>query len=63
MEKNEFVFEITVKAEAPQGYKPRNLSVTGIGVGNVANVKTVLEKKALEMVKASFKAQQPEVDF
>lgn len=56
-------FQIKVVAKAPQGYKPRTMSITGLGVSNKDKAKELLEAEAIKRYKEALKEVNPEIDF
>ena len=60
---NEKYFQIKVTAKAPQGYKPRTMSLTGLGVSNRADAQKVLETEAIKRYKEALTAANPDVEF
>jgi len=59
----ELYFKIKVTAKAPQDYKPRTMTLTGLGVSNKANAKSLLEKQAIELYKKALTSANPGVEF
>lgn len=56
-------FQIKVVAKAPEGYKPRTMSLTGLGVSNKAKAQEILETQAIELYKTALAEANPDVDF
>ncbi|MDL2243829.1 hypothetical protein LJB84_03210 [Bacteroidales bacterium OttesenSCG-928-J19] len=56
-------FQIKVTAKAPEGYKPRTTSLTGICVSNKANAQKVLEEKCIALYKKALTEANPGVEF
>lgn len=60
---DEKYFQIKVTAKAPQGYRPRTMSLTGLGVSNKANAQKLLEAEAIKRYKEALTAANPDVEF
>ncbi|MDH6357227.1 hypothetical protein [Parabacteroides sp. PF5-9] len=56
-------YEIKVTAQAPEGYRPRRMSIKGIGATDKKNGKELLEQKAKELYAAALKEANPDVEF
>jgi len=56
-------YQIKVTAKAPENYKPRTMSLTGLCVSNKANAQETLEAKAVEMYKEALAEANPGIDF
>lgn len=59
----EMYFQVKVVAKAPEGYKPRTISLTGLCVSNKANAQEILEAKAIDLYKGSLAEANPDVEF
>ena len=61
---NEKYYQIKVTAKAPEGFKPRTMSLTGLGVSNKADAPANLEAKAIEQYSNALHKANPEgIDF